>query len=180
MAYIGLAKFVAASYDEKTNTYKNGFRFGKAVKIDIAPNYEDISEYNDINDFEDEQVFTHADIELGTDYTSIEAEKNVFGHTNNTDEITSCDTDLSKYIGLGLETKEIISGVPKYVAIWLHKVKLYEERETYDTKGENIEYKTPVAKGKAYPIDTGEWRKKKTFETKEQAKSWLEKMAGIS
>lgn len=179
MAYLGLSKIVAAIYDEKTNSYKDGFRFGKAMKADVSPNYEDVTDYNDLNDLGDEQVFTHADIELGTSYTAIEEEQRAFGHTSKNGEIVSCDTDLSNYVGVGITTKEVIGGVKRYIAIWFHKVKLYESGKTYNTKGESIEYTTPTTKGKAIPCENGEWRTKRIFETEEQADSWLNTLAGI-
>ena len=51
MAYVGLTHPVIAVYEERNGvvSYKNGTRFGKAVKYEISPNYEDVSDYQDIN-----------------------------------------------------------------------------------------------------------------------------------
>lgn len=180
MAYIGLARPVIAKYPQDEEGYTRGFRFGKAVKIEISPQYEDVSDYNDINDTEDVEIFSYADITLGISTIPKEAENLAFGHENIGNETIYRDEDISGYVGLGIRTREVIAGAVQYVALWLYKVRLKEESQTHEAKGESIDYATPSVKGKAYPDKDGKWKKKKLFNTEEEADSWLNEMAGIN
>lgn len=181
MAYIGLARPVIAVYREQDGqaSYSGGIRFGKAVRIEITPNYEDVSDYGDINDTEEEQECTGADVTLGISEIPQDVESIAFGHKVSGDETASGCTDRASPVGLGVRTREIISGNVRYVAIWLHKVKFTEEGQDNETKGDSITYATPSVTGKAFPDETGEWRTKKVFETKETADAWLDQKAGI-
>ena len=181
MAYIGLARPVIAAYSRQDGTtfYSGGIRFGKAVRIEISPTYEDVSDYGDINDTEEEQESTGAHVTLGISEIPQEAENVVFGHTVSGDEVRSNVSDRASPIGLGVRTREIVSGNVRYVAIWLHKVQLTEEGQDNETKGDSITYATPSVTGRALPDEAGDWRTKKIFETKEAADDWLDQVAGI-
>lgn len=181
MAYIGLARPVIAAYrvQDGQNVYSDGIRFGKAVRIEISPTYEDVSDYGDINDTDEEQECTGADVTLGISEIPQEAENIVFGHTVAGDEARSNVSDRASPIGIGVRTREVISGKVRYLAIWLHKVRLTEEGQDNETKGDSITYATPSVTGRALPDEDGDWRTKKIFETKEAADVWLDQMAGI-
>ena len=125
MAYIGLAEPIIARY-QKDGTYAGGVKMGKAVKVEISPEYEDISEYTDINDTEEEKEFAYADISLGIDSLPEEAEMLIFEHEKENGEVIYRDTDRSRYVGVGFRVREKISGSNRYIAIWLHKAKFTE------------------------------------------------------
>ena len=52
-------------------------------------------------------------------------------------------------VGVGWISVEKVDGKRKYTGNFLPKVKYTEPTEEYQTKGENIEYKTPSITGKA-------------------------------
>ena len=66
MAYMGLAHIVIAAYREADGkvSYSGGIRFGKAIKLEIDPQYEDMSDYDDINDTDEEQEISYVDVSL--------------------------------------------------------------------------------------------------------------------
>ena len=99
MAFIGVASPIIAKYEENNGniTYSEGFRFGKAIKVVISPNYEDVSEYGGINDIDEEEEFSDADITMNTSETSEEAELLMFGHIANGDEVVSGTEDRADY-----------------------------------------------------------------------------------
>lgn len=181
MAYIGLARPVIAVYHAQNDqiSYSGGLRFGKAVRIEISPTYEDVGDYEDINDDDDEQECTGADVTLGISRIPAEAESTVHGHTVSGNEVRSNCKDRASPLGIGIRTRESVSGQMKYVAIWLHNVKLKEEGQDHETRGDSITYATPSVKGAARPDVNGDWRTKRTFETKEEADAWLDEKAGI-
>lgn len=180
MAFIGIARPVIAVYRENNGkaSYSGGIRFGKAVRVEIKPNYEDVSDYGDINDTEEEEEFSYADISITTDETPQEAESILFGHSAE-GEIISREGDRAGYVGFGIRTRHVKSGNVKYLAIWLHKTKLKEAGQQQDTKGDSLTYQTPVAEGKAEPDIEGKWRTKKLFDTAEKADSWIDMIAGM-
>lgn len=181
MAYIGVACPVIARYEENNGniSYSNGFRFGKAIKIGIKPNYEDVSDYGGINDTEEEQEFAYADVTMNTSETHVEAETLMFGHIVNGDEIVSGIKDRGQYVGMGMRVTEVISGRRAYVAVWIHKIKFLDGEQEHETKGDSVDYKTPEIKGKAISDYNGAWRTKKGFQTKEEADEWLNQIAEI-
>lgn len=181
MAYTGLAHVVGAKYSETENgiRYSNGFRYGSAVRIRIDPKYEDVSEYGDINSEDEEEMFAYASVTLETSEITQTAGKEVFGHEVSETGSASNETDLSEYIGLGVRVREKRNGKTYYVAVWLYKVRLTEDEQDIETRGEALKYVTMQASGKAVPAYGGKWRKKEIFNTMQEADSWLEEMAGI-
>ncbi|MBQ2257333.1 MAG: hypothetical protein II247_01490, partial [Lachnospiraceae bacterium] len=62
----------------------------------------------------------------------------------------------------------------------LPKVLFAEAEESYTTKGENLEFKTPSVSGKAMAIANGDWKIKETFATEEEAVSFIKQYLNIS
>lgn len=181
MAYTGLAHVVGAKYSESQNgiQYSDGFRYGSAVRIRIDPKYEDVSEYSDINSEDEEEMFAYASVTLETAEVTQAAEKVVFGHVTSENGSVSNEMDLSGYIGLGARVREKRNGKTHYVAVWLYKVRLTEDEQDIETRGNSLKYTTMQATGKAVPAYGGQWRRKEKFNTMQEADSWLEEMAGI-
>lgn len=181
MAYVGIARPVVAEYQETKGKaeYSGGIRFGKAIRVEITPQYEDVSDYGDINDTEDKQEFSFADVSLNTDNVPEKAEPIMFGHGVSGNEIKSRYDDSAGYVGLGVRTRIVSEGKTRYIVIWLHKVKFTEGSQEHSTRGDSIDYQTPTTEGKAVPDAAGEWRTKKFFETAEEADSWIDAIAGV-
>lgn len=177
MAYVGLAKpLIAGLKDETAKTYEKAFYCGKAIQIDITPQYAEGSLYADNVKCEYDKEFKYADVTLNTTTLPKEAHEVMFGHTAGADDgnITFKADDESGYVGLGFVVSEKVEGKRKYTASWLYKVKFTEGGETYKTKGDNIEYQTPNVSGQAVALDSGEWKDVKTFDTAAEAETWLE------
>ncbi len=181
MSYVGVAKPVVAKYEEKNGKaeYSEGRRFGKAIKFEISPKYEDVSAYADINETDEEEEFVYADVMLEINGVKQEEEQMILGGTMEGNAIVSSQNDRAAYIGVGVRVKEIINGKVQYVAIWLHKAKFKEEEQDHETKGDSVNYTNPSITGRAIPDIEGKWRTKTKFETMEEADSWLDEMAGI-
>lgn len=181
MAYIGLAKPYIAKYNEG-GAYSDGFKLGKAIGVDIDPQYAEGSLEGDNATAEYDKEFINAKITLNTTTLPIEAHGVMFGHTVSEDkkEITDKSTDEAQYVGFGIYVTEKVDGVRKYIALWVMKAKFTEGKETYKTKGKNIEYQTPSISGQAIALDTGEWRERKIFDTEEEADTYLKGKAKIA
>ena len=181
MAYVGLARPVVARYSEEggERKYSDGIRYAKAIKILIDPHYEDVSDYNDINDTDEVKEFAYADITLNTSDTPEAAETMMFGHEVSGGTVISRGMDRSGYVGLGARIRVIENGRARYVALWIHKAKFEDGSQEYETKDNSFVYKTPTTEGKAILDITGEWRTKKTFNTAKEADAWIDATAGI-
>lgn len=181
MAYIGLARPTVAKLNEEDNTYSDGFVCGKAIQIDITPQYAEGSLFADNNKAEYDKEFKYADVTLNTSTMPIAAHTVMFGHTVTEAEksITFKSNDEANYVGMGVYVAEKVDGIKKYVGMWMHKVKFTEGAESYKTKGDNIEYQTPSITGQAIAIKDGTWKEVKTFNTETDAQDWLDIKAGL-
>lgn len=169
MAYLGLCSMIMAPLNG--TIYEEGFRIGKAVNISIDPQYEDVSDYNDINDLDPEEEFQYADVKL----TLTEEPEGLLGNMDE-DLIEYDDIDPRRFYGMGL-LRQMTSA--RYQAIWLTKTTLKESETSQDTKSEDIEYGTPEFTGKAYPDSNGIWKQQKNFDTKENALRYLLERANM-
>lgn len=185
MAYIGLAKPTIARLDESSGSpvYSDGFTCGKAVGIDIDPQYAEGSLYGDNGTAEYDKEFKNANITLNTTTLPIEAHEVMFGHVvtkEGKSSIKDKTTDESNYVGIGFYVSEKVDGAKKYVAMWVYKSKFAEGKESYKTKGENIEYQTPSISGQAVGLDNYDWRDREIFATEKEADDWIKEKAGIT
>lgn len=182
MAYVGLAKPIVSKLDENAGTpkYTEGAACGKAIGIDITPQYAEGSLYGDDVQCEYDKEFKYADITLNTTTIPVAMQTVMFGHTATEENVKFNSNDQNDYVGTGFYVSEKIDGKRKYTAIWLYKVKFSEPSESYKTKGDNIEYQTPSITGRAMPLENGDWKETEIFETATQALEWINEKAGIS
>lgn len=185
MAYIGLVKPTIAKLDESAEIlkYTEGFTCGKAIALDISPQYAEGSLYADDGKAEYDKEFKYADVTLNTDTLPIQAHTVMFGHVVSKEEsstkIQIKTTDSPNYVGLGIYVKEKVNNVKKYVAMWIYKAKFTEGQESFKTKGDNIEYQTPSIAGQAIGVTDELWKETRIFDTEKEARDWIDEMAGI-
>lgn len=181
MANYGLSYPTIAALDTATETYKDGFHCGKAVGTDITPNYNEASVYGDNELAEHIKEFKDADVNMNTTTLPIDAANTVFGHKVDVEqkEITYNAEDTANYVGYGFFANEMINNVKYFVAIVLPKVKFAEAVENYTTKGDSLEFKTPVIAGKAYTDSKGNWKYRKVFANMQEARDWIDEKLGM-
>ena len=162
--------------------YSTPFVLGKAISLNVTPNYAEGSLNADDGQAEYDKEFNYADVTLGTSTLPIEAHEKMFGHTVSTEgkEVTMNANDESSYVGTGWVTVEKIDGVRFFKANVLVKVKYSEPSEEYSTKGDSIEYKTPSISGRALKEDDGTWKKVKQFDTEKEALDYIYKFFGVT
>lgn len=176
MAYIGLAMPAI-----KPGTGK-GFRLGRAVKVDIEPQYAEAALYGDNIKAESDRSFKSAKITLETTSLPIEAHNALLGHEVSEDkmETTYKASDTANYVGFGFYTEEVVDGEHKFVSIWLEKVKFSDTKDNYETKGDSGTYKTPSIEGDVLTGENGIWKTLKINDTEAAAQEWLSEKAGIT
>lgn len=169
MAYIGLCNMIMAPLEG--STYGEGFRLSKAVELNIDPQYEDVSDYNDINDLDPEEEFQYAEVTL----TLTDEPAGLIGAAE-VEQVEFTDVEPRKSYGLGF-LRKLTSG--RYQAVWLTKTALKESATSQETKGESVVYGVPEYSGKAYPDGKGVWKRQQNFETRENALQFLMELANM-
>lgn len=183
MAFIGLSNpYIAKLVDESSKKYSDGFECGKAITVNVTPNYNEAKLYANNQLAENVKEFKDGNITLGTDRLPSTAAEVCFGHDVSDDgrEVTYKAGDSSNNVGVGFYVDRNIDSVRDYEATVVYKVKFNESANEYNTKGDTIEFKTPSIEGTIAALKTGEWKKTKIFETKDEAVSWLKETLGIS
>lgn len=181
MAFIGLMKpYIARLVDEEKKTYADCFKCGKAIRVNVTPNYNEAKLHGDNKLTEYVKEFKDGNMTLGTDRLPIEASRVCFGHEVSEDdsEVTYKTNDSANYVGTGFIADEMIDGKKRYVATVIYKVKFGEAATEYSTKGENIEFKTPSIDGVIAGISNNEWKKTKICATEPEADKWLKGILG--
>lgn len=182
MANIGANSLTIAKCVEFRGSieYSSQLHYKRIVNIDISPKYEDISEYADMNELEQKEELQYVDLTVEVCEITKEAETVMLGHSiNEEDEIVETFWDEPQTVGIGFVCRDQINGKSYYTGFWIKKAKLHQSGDSHETIKDGFKYTTTELKGRAYPCSDGSWRKKKIFETKNQAQDWLDQTAGI-
>ena len=172
MAYVGLRKPIIAKLSSD-GTYDEPFAFGKAIGLQVTPNYAEGSLYADDGQAEYDKEFSYAEITLNTSTIPIIAHDKMFGHKVTEKNVKFNGDDQNNDVGVGWISVEKVNGVRSFIGNFLNKVKFSEPSEDYATRGESIEYKTPSITGRASIVDGGDWKETETFDTEAEAKNWI-------
>ena len=154
---------------------------GKAIQADISITVNNVPLYADDALAENDRSFQNGTLTLGVDDLSDEVYATLLGHEidEETGEIIASGSDVSPFVGVGFYGTRRVDNVNKYRAIWLPKVQFGEPNDTNTTKGETVTWNTPVIEGVIMLDDDGNWKYEQTFETEQEAKTYLEDKAGI-
>lgn len=180
MAYVGLRKPIIGAMNTE-GKYEKPFACGKAIGINVTPNYVEGSLYADDVQAEYDKEFNYAEVTLNTSTIPIEAYTHMFGHTvdETKKNVKFNSNDQQKYVGMAWISVEKVDGVRKFVASFLKKVKFSEPSEEYSTKGDAIEYKTASITGRALSLADGSWKETQIEDTEEAALEWINTQFGV-
>jgi phi13 family phage major tail protein len=181
MAYFGVSSPYMASLDVATETYSDGFKCGKAISTSVTPSYSSAVLYADNAEAERVDEFVNAAVEVGTDRLPAQAAQIVFGHTITDGVTTYKGNDSSNYVGYGFWVANMEDGVKKYQGVILHKVKFTEGQESFQTKGENIQFATPTLTGSATVLSNDVWKTvSEKFTSLTDAEVWIKTQLNIA
>ncbi|MCM1192898.1 MAG: major tail protein [Butyrivibrio sp.] len=182
MANFGLSRPIIAKYNVETGTYSGAIKCGSAMNTSVTPNYNSAPLYADNMLKEQVEEFSNAKVELGVDRVPIKAAKLLFGHKiTDEGEETQNTEDSGSYVGYGFITAEVKNGEKIYRACFLTKVKFSEGAESYQTKGDSIQFSTPTLSGTATGNKNKEWRYKSPyFNTEEECDKWILGKMGLT
>ena len=102
------------------------------------------------------------------------------GHEISQDgEIIRKDSDVAPYVGFGRIITKVVGGVYKYKVEFLNKVKFKDALPDEKTKGESVEFTTTSLEGTVMKLNDGSWSKTKTFDTYNEAITYLEGLLAV-
>lgn len=179
MANIGLRKPFVGKLNTD-GTYAAPAALGKAVSLELTPNYATGALYGDDVKVEDDREFVDATITLGVTTVPVEFNNSMFGHTVTDSATTYNADDVIPYVGFGIIGTEKVDGVKKYVATFLPKCKFSEPGKSYATKGDSITYNTPSLEGSAMALDNLDWKYDKICDTEAEAVTWINGKFGVT
>ena len=177
MAKIGLNNFKYSVLDE-TEKYNGAKSLGKAVDCKVAIENYTAELFADDTLAESDYTFKKGTVTLTIDEDDDAVFSELLGHTVDTEtqEMIRKDTDVAPYVGVGRILTKVVNGVYKYKVEFLPKVKFSEPSQEETTKGDSIEFKTPVIEGTVTKLSDGTWSRTKTFTDKNEAVAFLDSL----
>jgi phi13 family phage major tail protein len=181
MAKIGLTNIWWAELTEDGDgapTYDGAKSFGKAVSCKVSVTNNDATLYAEDALAESDKSFNSASVTLGVADDDDTVFAPILGHTVNKGaegegEMVRNANDVAPYIGLGRVVTKMVDGSLKYKGEFLYKVKFSEPSQDDQTKGEKVDFKTPEIEGSAASLANGNWSAAQTFDTKDEAVTWV-------
>ncbi len=150
MATIGVKKATFFPIENDTNqgtTYKQAVKLAPLMKISLTPKTAEGTLYGDDSLVEYASEITEYDVTLDTTDLTSEQLAALLGHSlDSNGGVTVSNSDVAVYGGLAFESRRS-DGSTQYVV--LYKTKFSPVSEEYETKGENVNFKTPSLSGKA-------------------------------
>jgi len=188
MAQIGLKYLICSKLTEvgSVATYDTGLVMSKAIKADLSIEINEGTLYADDQIVESIKEFKSGKLTLNGDHLSYETRSLILGHTLETigttqnKKLVAKGVDDGAFVGVGFYATTINGGVRRYRAIWLSKVKFGIPGESLETKGDVINFQTPVIEGTILTDVTGVWKTEATFDTEAEAEAFLNDLANIT
>ncbi|MCM1166443.1 MAG: phage tail protein [Lachnospiraceae bacterium] len=148
MATIGLDKLYYSVITEGENgveTYGAPQKLAKAMNVDLSVDVAEATLYADDSAAENVREFAGGTITLGIDDLSAEALKDLAGaHIDSNGVIVSSGEDVGNYVAIAFRAKKSNG---KYRYYWLYRVKFSAPSDSYETKGDSVNFNTPTIEG---------------------------------
>lgn len=178
MAKIGLNNFrygILTEATDGTASYGGAKTPGKAISCKVSIANNDAKLYGDDTLIESDTSFNNGNVTMGIDEDDNQTMADLLGHTVGEDgEITRNSSDVAPYVGLGRVITKMVNGAYKYKVEFLYKVKFSEPSQDNATKGDKVDFATIEIEGTVNALANGMWSKAKTFDTKQEAITYLE------
>jgi hypothetical protein len=179
---------ISAHTDGSMPTYGTGVVIHEARNCNISKTYNDNPLYGDDRIVDDDNCLTALTASFEPTGLSDSDRMLLFGENEISVGGLTCQVESDNetpYGGFGYIRKMRDSGVVKYEAWIILKIKFQEESQNTATKEGSISWNTPTLNGRAagvYIDNTGKlrWRVHETFETIAAAKSWINTVLNVS
>ena len=151
--------------------------------IDAKPNPEKNSTklYADDIEAESDTSFNGGTVNITVDDVTDEVYADINGCKISEKEVTDNSEDIAPEIGYGHIVTKVFKGVKSYKVEFLPRIQITKVTANRKTKGESIEYNTVSIEADLKELEeeingmeVGNWRKMKTFETIQEAQTYLD------
>lgn len=183
MARIGFKKAKINQIDATTKKYKaSGLKlFEKVVDEKFAPEYNSAELYaNDVL-AESDSSFIKGTLSLTIADDDDTLLSEIFGNTNEDDEVTQTINDTAPEYGYGHIIPKVVNGAKKFKVEFFPRIKFTKVTSDNKSRGSSVEFSTTAVEATVYPlgeiinglpVDT--WEKHKTFDTLSEAETYLD------
>lgn len=163
---------------QEDGTYSGGKYLSPAAGFNGAPTKSNVKDYGDNRVVETDNSVTGGTLTVELNNDEDELYTFLLGHKAKEQggEIAYNANDEAPFVGVGAIGK---SG-KKYVSKFYKKVQFSEPNDDNSTKQENTTFNHVTLEGEIIIPEGGEWKLRKSFETLEAAKSYLNKLVGIT
>lgn len=191
MAFVGLLYAVAAPIqteaDGQAITYGKGQVIGGMMTAEISYTRNSNPLYADDRVMEEDNSITGGTIKMGVDDVNDDARVMMLGDVKEGDageEVYHETGESAPYVGTGYIRVRRKDNKTNYIAYWVHKAIFCIGTESAKTKGQNIEWQTPTLEGSIMGVKNNaalqtRFRERRTFTKESEARTWLNKKAGI-
>lgn len=137
-------------------TYGTPKKMAEAMTAGLTVNVAEAKLYADDALSESVKEFTSGELTLGIKELAPEVVAELLGQEVDENNVVWAGDDEAPYVAVGFRAKKTGG---KYKYVWLQRVQFAVPEESYETKGESINFKTPEIKGTLYKtIGTGKWK----------------------
>lgn len=179
MAKIGLNSFrysVLTEAQDGTPSYDGAKTPAKAISCSVSISNNDVKLYADDALAESDTSFQSGSVTIGIDDEDQATMATLLGHQvdSTSQAMIRNANDVAPYIGFGRIIVKMVNNEKKYKVEFLYKVKFGEPSQEDNTKGESVEFATTELEGTVATLADGKWSETKTFDTKNEALTFLE------
>lgn len=177
MAKVGLEYVFAGKMGGAENKYTNKTQIGLAIKADVKLNKDSASLDQENAEHDKCNMVTGGTISFETGDLSDAVQVFLLGHVQDeeTGVVTGNADDVAPFVGVSSIATKYMDGVYKYKATFLKKVMFSVPDETDETKKTgSINLGTSTIEGAILLDDNRDYREYKTFDTLEEAKTWVD------
>lgn len=186
MARIGFRKAKYNAIDYTTNKYKTLTEdkvpdFEKVVDEKFAPEYNNAELYaNDVL-CESDYTFKKGALTVTIADDNDEFVAGLLGNKISENEVVSNVEDVQNEFGYGHIIPKLVNNVRQYKVEFFPRVKFTKVTSDNKTRGESVEFSTSSVEGTVFPLEksinglkVGTWEKHQTFDTLEEAETYLD------
>lgn len=178
MATIGLRDLYRAPItvgEDGKETYGTPVRMAKAISAEMSVEVAEAILYADDGADEVVKEFVSGELTLNVNDLMPADLAAILGQTQDDDQVVYAgENDDPPYMAIGFRAKKA-NGMYKY--IWLYKVKFAIPSESYQTKGDSIEFATPEITGQFIKRPDGLWKAEHVaLPTETAAQGWFTKV----
>lgn len=174
-------RYVAFGKLKSDGTYEDGRHLSPAVNFNATANSSDVKDYGDDHVVETDKSVTGGTVTVELNNDDDDLYTYLLGHVKgttgaNADVITSNTDDVAPFVGCAAIGQSGSSWVAK---VYL-KCQFAEPSDENATKEEQVAFNHITLEGDILPMDNGDWKKRKTFSTFEEAKTYVDTLFSVT